>query len=233
MGPEFLPSLEFFQFPVLLQLITAALLGGAIGWEREWSGKEAGLRTNMLICVGSTLLTILSLRIGTYVLVEGPITADPSRLMAAVISGIGFLGAGTIIQARGNVTGLTTAATLWVVAAIGIAVGTRSFVVAVGSTVFVLVALVPLGQLEDRFFATATRTIQLRVDDTLSALVELSGELHNRELRIRDIEVRADADGEYDLRLTVEGNDEAIESIPLLLADRPGIQTCSVTGEPG
>ncbi|MFB6347200.1 MAG: MgtC/SapB family protein, partial [bacterium] len=93
------------QLPVLGKLILASILGGAIGLERELSGKEAGLRTNILICVGSTILTIISLDIGQYALFEGRVMADPSRLMASIISGIGFLGAGTIIQAQGNVTG--------------------------------------------------------------------------------------------------------------------------------
>ena len=98
-------------------LLLASLLGGAIGWEREHSGKPAGLRTNILICMAATLLTDLSVRLAPSF--GGP--ADPGRIAAQIVTGMGFLGAGTIIQTRGTVTGLTTAATLWIVAAIGMA----------------------------------------------------------------------------------------------------------------
>ncbi len=139
------------ELDLLLKLVLAVVLGGAVGWERETSGKPAGLRTNILICLGATLLTDVSLRMPLL----GPgvtdvTVADPARLAAQIVSGIGFLGAGTIIQARGSVTGLTTAATLWVVAAIGIAIGVGGYVPAVGSTLLVLLVLVPMQWMEKR-----------------------------------------------------------------------------------
>lgn len=139
---------------LLARLLLAAVLGGAIGLERELSGKPAGLRTNLLICVGAALLTDLSLSVAEAANVENaaagvPFRADPSRIAAQIVSGIGFLGAGTIMQARGSVTGLTTAATLWVVAAIGMAVGSRSYLEAAGSTLLVYVSLVVLGRFEN------------------------------------------------------------------------------------
>ncbi|MGD8319768.1 MAG: MgtC/SapB family protein [Gemmatimonadota bacterium] len=133
------------RLDLLARLFLAALLGGAVGWERQHAHKPAGLRTNMLICVGAALLADLS-RIVAASSTSGP--ADPGRIAAQVVSGIGFLGAGTIIQSRGNVTGLTTAATLWVVAAIGLAAGFGAEVEAVGATVLVFVALIPLRALE-------------------------------------------------------------------------------------
>src|SRR5690554_2045638 len=123
-------SLAWLRLDLLIRLLLAAILGGLIGLEREISGKPAGLRTNILICVGAALLTELSLGIGLLT-PERP-NADPARIAAQIVSGIGFLGAGTIIQARGSVVGLTTAATLWVVAAIGMAVGAAAYVEAVG-----------------------------------------------------------------------------------------------------
>lgn len=129
------------RFDLLGELLIATLIGGLIGLERELSGKPAGLRTNILICVGAALLTDLSLRIGG----EG---ADAARLAAQIVSGIGFLGAGTIIQSRGAITGLTSAATLWVVAALGIAVGAGRLVEAVGTSFLVLMILVPLSRAE-------------------------------------------------------------------------------------
>ena len=135
------------RLDLLVRLVLAVVLGGAIGWEREASVKPAGLRTNILICVGATLFTDLSLRFGGLD-IEGAIR-DPARIAAQIVTGIGFLGAGTIIQARGTVTGLTTAATLWVVAGIGMSVGTGSYVEAVSATLLVLVVLVLLAPTEE------------------------------------------------------------------------------------
>src|SRR3990172_2710074 len=101
-----------------LQLLLAAALGGVVGLERELAGKPAGLRTNLLVAVGAALFTHVSLAL--------PAAAgqgDPARIAAQVVAGVGFLGAGTILYARGLVHGLTSAATLWVVAGLGVAVG--------------------------------------------------------------------------------------------------------------
>lgn len=136
---------DSLRFDLLLRLVLATGLGGAIGWERERAGKPAGLRTNILICVGATLLTDVGIE--TARAWEGA-TADPSRITAQIVSGIGFLGAGTILQQRGSITGLTTAATLWVVAALGIAIGSGFYVEAVGTGILVLLVLVPLGHIE-------------------------------------------------------------------------------------
>lgn len=135
------------RLDLLVRLVLAVVLGGAIGWEREASGKPAGLRTNILICVGATLFTDLSIRFGA--LAVGGAVRDPARIAAQIVTGIGFLGAGTIIQARGTVTGLTTAATLWVVAGIGMSVGSGSYLEAGGATLLVLVVLVLLAPLEN------------------------------------------------------------------------------------
>lgn len=133
---------------VLLRLVLAALLGGAVGLERELQEKAAGLRTNILICVGAALFTELS---GQLALVDSWAgTPDPTRISAQIVTGIGFLGAGTIIQSRARVRGLTTAATIWVVAAIGMAVGAGALSLAVGGTVLILLVLVGLGFLERR-----------------------------------------------------------------------------------
>ena len=121
---------------IFLKILLAAMLGGIIGMERELAHKEAGLRTNILIAIGSTLLTILSFKISA--MGQG---ADPARLTAQIVSGIGFLGAGAIIQARFAVHGLTTAATIWTVAAIGIAVGSGFYLVAFTVTIFVVIVL--------------------------------------------------------------------------------------------
>ena len=136
------------RLDLLLKLGLAVLLGGVIGLEREISGKPAGLRTNILICVGAALLTDVSIGI-----VRGPTGAfigDPSRLAAQIITGIGFIGAGTIMQASGTITGLTSAATIWVVCAMGITVGAGFYLEAVGAGLIVALVLSGLGTLEHR-----------------------------------------------------------------------------------
>lgn len=128
---------------ILFKLILALILGGLIGFEREFSGKAAGLRTNILICVGAATFTIVSLIFGGETE-----TTDVSRVAAQIVTGIGFLGAGTIIQARGEVRGLTSAATIWVVAAIGLSLGAGYYSLAFVCTAVVMVALMILGRIE-------------------------------------------------------------------------------------
>jgi putative Mg2+ transporter-C (MgtC) family protein len=141
--PETYPGL---RLDLLGGLLLAAVLGGSIGWEREHAGKPAGLRTNILICIGATLLTDLSVRAAA--MASGP--GDPGRIAAQIVTGMGFLGAGTIIQGQRMVTGLTTAATLWIVAAIGMAIGFGALVEAIGTTFLVLITLIFLRRIEGR-----------------------------------------------------------------------------------
>jgi putative Mg2+ transporter-C (MgtC) family protein len=130
----------------LARLSLAAALGGAIGFERELRDREAGLRTHLLVCLGSALFTIVSAYGFREFLASGDqvIRADPTRIAAQIVTGIGFLGAGAIIRQGLSVRGLTTAATLWVAAAIGIAAGAGYYSGAVLGTVVTLVALWPL-----------------------------------------------------------------------------------------
>jgi uncharacterized membrane protein YhiD involved in acid resistance len=130
---------------ILLRLILAAVLGGAIGLERQLRHKPAGIRTNMPICFGAALFTIIS-----YVM-AGEVTGDHTRIAAQIIPGIGFIGAGVVIRERGAVLGITSAATIFVMASIGMAVGAGMLGTAVFATLLVLVALVVLGIMEDRF----------------------------------------------------------------------------------
>ena len=131
---------------ILLRVVLAAALGGAIGFERELREREAGLRTHMLVSVGAALFTLVSAYAWTdwrFSTADG-LVFDPTRIAAQVVTGIGFLGAGAIIRQGLSVRGLTTAATLWVVAAIGMATGAGYYAAAVITTVLVLVSLWPL-----------------------------------------------------------------------------------------
>jgi putative Mg2+ transporter-C (MgtC) family protein len=153
------------------------VLGGVIGLEREIAGKPAGLRTNILICVGAALLTDVSMLI-----VIGPSGArlgDPSRLAAQIITGIGFIGAGTIMQSRGTITGLTSAATIWVVCAIGITVGSGAYLEATGAGLLVAIVLAGLGNLEHRLRRARrvlSATIRARPAFPLEQLQEMLAE---------------------------------------------------------
>ena len=124
------------EIEILLKILLSAVLGGIIGLEREIHHKEAGLRTNILIAIGSTLITILSFKIA-----ESSTMADPARITAQIVTGIGFLCAGAIIQARFAVHGLTTAASIWTVAAIGISVGTGLYLISFLITILVVIIL--------------------------------------------------------------------------------------------
>jgi putative Mg2+ transporter-C (MgtC) family protein len=139
-----IPTLTWAE--VLFRLALAAVLGGAIGVERELREREAGLRTHLLVAVGSALFTIVSAYGFHDFLTSGQsvVRADPTRIAAQIVTGIGFLGAGAIIRQGLSIRGLTTAATLWVVAAVGLAAGAGYYSGAVITTALVLFALYPL-----------------------------------------------------------------------------------------
>jgi len=138
------PEITFAE--ELFRICLAAGLGAAVGLERELREHEAGLRTHMLVAVGSALFTLVSAYgFGEFFAQTGPVVpVDPTRIAAQIVTGIGFLGAGAIIRQGTNVRGLTTAATLWAVAAIGLAAGAGYYFGAIATTVVVLIALWPL-----------------------------------------------------------------------------------------
>lgn len=132
---------------VALKLLLAVALGGLIGYERETSHKPAGFRTNILICIGATMMIILGQLLFKG---EGGSSNDIARIAAAVITGVGFIGAGTIIQARGSVKGLTSAATIWAVAGLGLVIGAGYYVIAVIFSGIVILILLFLTRVEGR-----------------------------------------------------------------------------------
>jgi putative Mg2+ transporter-C (MgtC) family protein len=137
------------------------VLGGIIGFERQQRGKTAGLRTHILVCLGSCLVAVLSLNL--YYNVQGMTNADPARLAAQVVSGIGFLGAGAIMKEGPTIKGLTTAASLWVVASVGIATGAGALVGAVATTVLVVVALEVLPKIDKLYTSRSPRVRDLLI----------------------------------------------------------------------
>lgn len=145
------------QLEIIARLGLAALLGGAIGFERERLSWAAGLRTHMLVSVGACLFMIVSSYGFMDVLSHEHVSLDPSRVAAQVVSGIGFLGAGSILLRGEIVRGLTTAASLWTVAAIGLAVGGGLYLAAGAATAIILFILAGIKPLERRYFAARQR----------------------------------------------------------------------------
>lgn len=189
LSPDFIESL---RLGLLGRLALATLLGGVIGLERELSEKPAGLRTNILICVGAALLMHISREVAAA---SGSGPADPARIAAQVVSGIGFIGAGTILVARGSVVGLTTAATLWVVSAIGLAVGMGAYVEAIGTTVLVAVTLVILGWWENLLFEQRSpNRVDIVLDPDEELLVGIVDLLQERGVKVRPLKVQKSAD---------------------------------------
>lgn len=141
-----LSPLDHLTLPALAmkRLLMAGALGGLIGLEREWRHKDSGLRTNMLICIGAALFTIMSAALA------GEATPDKSRVASNIVQGVGFLGAGLILHTKNRVVGLTSAATVFVVAAIGMTCGAGFYVEALFATVILLLALQAVGVLEDK-----------------------------------------------------------------------------------
>lgn len=143
-------SNEITSGNILLRLSLSFLVGAIIGLEREANNQPAGLRTHILICMGSSLIMLLSIYIPqTFI---GSTNSDPGRIAAQVVSGIGFLGAGAIMKYGLNVRGLTTAASIWVIAALGLAIGAGMYIACIWGTLILLIALVLLNLIEKKIF---------------------------------------------------------------------------------
>lgn len=142
-----IPLISSSEQELLIKLFLAFFIGLIIGYERDRGGKPAGMRTQMLICVGSALLAGISIHLGDSYVASTGIRPDPARLMAQIVTGIGFVCAGVILKSSNRISGVTTAATLWLTAAIGIAIGSGFFASAILATVFILF-LEPLAALK-------------------------------------------------------------------------------------
>ena len=181
----------------LARLVVAAILGGIIGLERQLRHKPAGLRTNMFICFGAAMFTVLSRQLaGTE--------ADSARIAAQIIPGIGFIGAGSILHSRGSVTGLTTAATLFVVASVGMAVGGGLYLTACFATAIILIALALLGRLERTYaLRTALTTYEVTGRNVDSMLREVNRILNEEKLTMQRVHL-ASADPDFRLVFAVD-----------------------------
>jgi len=205
------------------RLLVAAILGGIIGLERQLRHKPAGLRTNMFICFGAAMFTILSKQLaGTE--------ADSARIAAQIIPGIGFIGAGSILHSRGSVTGLTTAATLFVVASVGMAVGGGLYINAVFATVLILVALAVLGNLEGRFaLKTTITTFEVTGTNVEAMLREVNRILEDEKLTMHNIHL-ASMDRQSRLIFGVDSGREERETLALRLHESNAFASVATVG---
>ena len=173
---------------LVAKLLLAFVLGGVIGIEREHVGRPAGLRTHVLVCVGAALVQITSFDF--YALNPG-YTTDPFRMGAQVISGIGFLGAGTIIKEGASVKGLTTAATLWSVGCVGLAVGTGMYIQAVVATLILYIGLKGLKKVEQKMTkAIDSIIVQLVMPDSPGKIGEIGSTLGDLDVNILGMDVQ-------------------------------------------
>ena len=179
----------------LFRLFLSLVLGSAVGIERKRKGQMAGLRTFALISMGACVAMMLSIYVCQQTV--GLMRGDPSRIAAQVISGIGFLGAGTIIQMKGSVRGLTTAAGIWIIATVGMAVGCGLYMVAIAATVLVLVVLTILEQIEHRVnVGNEARTIRLKVRGIVKDMSPYKEILHGYGIHLSRVYVEYDYDTE-------------------------------------
>lgn len=192
--------------------------------ERELKNKAAGLKTNMLICLGATLYTSVSVLISTSLAETGHF-GDPARVAAQIVSGIGFLGGGTIIQSRGTVLGLTTAATIWVVAAVGVCIGIGHIDVAVLSALTVVLVLVATTEFEDRILGRAhSFTCEVVVDDpTGQVRVAINQAITQNELILDDFTIASKGKSSV-LSIRYNGHRNDHKKFILDLWNLPGIK---------
>jgi len=197
----FAAMLEWTIFPktftdnFLIRLLASGLLGGLIGLERDMHGRAAGLRTNMLVSLGSALFMLISVAIATMYSTTGAgdtgLRVDPSRIAAQIITGIGFLGAGTILKEGINVRGLTTAACLWMSAGIGMACGAGLFELAVIVTVIGLFTLTAVNWVERLYAKDSYRTLEISVPN-LTDLSRVIDTVKRENLKILHLDYERD-----------------------------------------
>jgi len=207
------------QLDLSVRLIVAALLGLAVGFEREIHGHPAGLRTHMLVAMGSGLFTVLSIHGFGTPSVATPI--DPTRIAAQIVSGIGFLGAGAILKDGIVIRGLTTAASLWATSAVGMAAGTGEYVIAAVATATILVSLWPINALAERLHGTAVPEVQLRLSmEHLDALGQVSTILVGHRLEIGQISTQRLGKDSYRADVAVRGRTPSVIASAIEEIDR-------------
>jgi putative Mg2+ transporter-C (MgtC) family protein len=224
------------EIDIVIRLAVAALLSSLVGIERERLQWAAGLRTHMLVGVGAALFMIVSSFGFEDILTSGKtnVMLDPSRVAAQVVSGIGFLGAGTILLRRASIRGLTTAASLWAVAAVGLAVGGGLFVAAVAATVLILVILAGIKPLERHLWPSQRfATITMLIDRDATPLARLEDTITDSGLSVRQLEVSEDESSDQDkIEITLgRARDRQLVTATGRLRALPGVRAVSYREE--
>jgi len=217
---DWLPPMDLTP-TILLRLVMASALGGLVGLERELHGKPAGLRTNMFICAGSALFTLMS-----EMLAER-FGSDATRIASQIIPGIGFIGAGSIIRSRGSIHGLTTAATIFVLASIGMTVGGGFYWTAMFATVMMVVALSLLGWMEKKFeLKRELRHYQVCGSDLQSLTTAVMDVVREQRLIIHRLSSRR-RDNLFELGFEIDTSSDQNTAIVTRLTEKK--LTCDVT----
>ncbi len=196
-----IPWVSQLELTMVLRLIVAAILGGIVGMERGSGDRPAGFRTHILVCVGSALFMLVSIYgfddiapVTTNLEDDIGTRRDTARIAAQVVSGIGFLGAGTILHEGLTIKGLTTAASLWIVSAIGLAVGSGMYLLSTVATILTLMTLVTFRTWEKRFAGTRSerRFVRVVTRNTPGIITEITGYLSECGIRVKTLNVKSD-----------------------------------------
>lgn len=201
---------------ILQRLLIISAIAGIIGFERERHGRAAGFRTHILVGIGSCLMMLTGLYLADVY--AGRIALDPTRIAAQVVSGLGFLGAGTILRFRASVRGLTTAASLWAIGGIGIAVGAGFISGALMTGVIVVIALFGFSRIERAMRRDLYRTLIVETVETGEELVKIRTLLADHDIEIRDLNIKTGRKPdhvrlEFDLKLVDQPQDEIVTQL--------------------
>jgi putative Mg2+ transporter-C (MgtC) family protein len=217
------------QLDLSIRLLVGALLGLAIGFEREIHGHPAGLRTHMLVALGSALFTVLSIR--GFLGEAGAAPVDPTRIAAQIVSGIGFLGAGAILKDGIVIRGLTTAASLWATSAVGMAAGAGEYAIAAVAAGVIFVSLWPINAIADRLHGSNLPETQLRLAMTrVDALGQVSEILILHKLEIGQIATQRLGKDSYQADVAIRGRHTGVIASAIeQIANIPGVDVVSTT----
>lgn len=202
------------QIDLSVRLVVAAALGLAIGFEREIHGHPAGLRTHMLVALGSALFTVLSIE--GFLGESGAAPVDPTRIAAQIVSGIGFLGAGAILKDGIVIRGLTTAASLWATSAVGMAAGASEYVIAGVAAAVILVSLWPINAIADRLHGSNLPEMQLRLSmRRVELLGRVSEVLVAHKLEIAQVATQRISADAYHADIAIRGRNAGAIAVSL------------------
>lgn len=215
-----IPWMSSLEATMIVRLIVAAVLGGIVGIERGSGDRPAGFRTHILVCVGSALFMLVSIYGIDGIQTDNPeVRRDSARIAAQVVSGIGFLGAGTILHEGLTIRGLTTAASLWIVSAIGLAVGSGMYILSAVATVITMITLVTFHSWEKHFAGSSRserRFVRVIINNRVGAITDVTGYLSSKGIKVKTLNVKTDSKENrlvLELYLKVEKSVENIEII--------------------